>query len=181
MSAFATVFHALVRGKTPVQFGDLNELGPISRAFGREGGTPIDRFYIDAFLGQHREDIRGEILEVGEPQYIQKFGKPDVAGSVLVPSLYATKWSGRTAQVIVADLSKPETLPEGKFDCFVCTQTLNFIYDVKGAIAGVHHLLKAKGVFLGTVAGYCTQVSRYDAARWGNYWRLSESTMGTPF
>jgi hypothetical protein len=78
---------------------------------------------------------------------------------------------------MVADLSKPETLPQGKFDCFVCTQTLNFIYDVKGAIAGAHRLLKTKGVFLGTVAGYCTQVSRYDAARWDDYWRLSESTM----
>jgi hypothetical protein len=111
----------------------------------------------------------------------KSLASPTSLGVFLVPSLYATKWSGRTAQVIVADLSKPETLPEGKFDCFVCTQTLNFIYDVKGAIAGAHHLLKAKGVFLGTVAGYCTQVSRYDAARWGNYWRLSESTMGTPF
>jgi hypothetical protein len=178
MSAVKVVFHALVRRKTQVKFGDLNERGPISRAFGRERGTPIDRLYIDAFLGQHREDIRGEILEVGELQYVQKFGKPDVVGTILVPALDATKCGVRTAQVIVADLSKPEALPEGKFDCFVCTQTLNFIYDVKGAIAGAHRLLNTKGVLLGTVAGYCTQVSRYDAARWGDYWRFSGNTVG---
>jgi methyltransferase family protein len=177
MSAVKAVFHALMRRKTPVQFGDLKKLGPISRSFGRERGTPIDRLYIEAFLGQHREDIRGETLEVGEPRYVQKFGNPDVAASVLVPSLDAMKWSGRTAQVIVADLSKPELLPEGKFDCFVCTQTLNFIYDVKGAIAGAHRVLKTKGIFLGTVAGHCTQVSRHNATRWGDYWRFSESAM----
>jgi SAM-dependent methyltransferase len=177
MSAVKAVFHALVRRKTQVKFGDLNALGPVSRAFGWERGTPIDRLYIDAFLDRHRGDIRGEILEVGELRYVQKFGQPDVGGSILVPTLNAAKCSGRAAQVIVADLSKPETLPEGKFDCFVCTQTFNFIYDVRGAIAGAYRLLKTKGVLLGTVAGYCAQVSRYDAARWGDYWRFSENTM----
>jgi hypothetical protein len=150
---------------------------PVGRAFGRERGTPIDRVFIETFLDEHREDIRGEILEVGELRYVPMFGEPDVAASILVPSLHAVKSGGLTAQMIVADLSKPETLPEGKLDCFLCTQTLNFIYDLKGAIAGAHRLLKTKGIFLGTVAGYCTQVSRFDAARWGDYWRLSESTV----
>lgn len=65
------------------------------------------------------------------------------------------------------------TLPTGKFDCFVFTQTLNFIFEKERALAGCFQVLKRGGVLLGTVAGL-TQISRYDMDRWGDYWRFTD-------
>ena len=81
---------------------------------------------------------------------------------------------------IVGDLSVPQDLPEGITDCFICTQTLNFIYDVKSAIVGCHKLLTDGGVFLGTVAGL-SQISRYDMDRWGDYWRFTDLSIRKMF
>jgi hypothetical protein len=64
------------------------------------------------------------------------------------------------------------SLPKDRFDCFICTQTFNFIYDVRSAVSGAYQLLRPGGVLLGTVAGI-TQVSGYDMARWGDYWRFT--------
>ena len=43
------------RGRVPfgsVRFGDLRRLSPISRHFGFDRGTPIDRYYIEGFLAE---------------------------------------------------------------------------------------------------------------------------------
>jgi SAM-dependent methyltransferase len=73
---------------------------------------------------------------------------------------------------IIGDLTNPDTLPEGTIDCFVCTQTFNFIYNFSDAIKGAYRLLKPGGCLLATVAGPC-QLSRYDMDRWGDYWRFT--------
>src|SRR5690606_21146532 len=70
---------------------------------------------------------------------------------------------------IVGDLSAPGTLPESVVDCFIATQTFNFIFDFQKAIEGAHRLLKPGGVLLATVGGI-SPISRYDADRWGHYW-----------
>ena len=77
---------------------------------------------------------------------------------------------------IIGDLAQPETLPDKMVDCFICTQTLNFIFDVRKAIAGCFRLLKDGGVFLGTVSGI-SQISRYDMDRWGDYWRFTDLSL----
>ncbi|GEM_PF-2898356 len=65
------------------------------------------------------------------------------------------------------------TLPSNTIDCFIVTQTLNFIYDVKSAVRGIFHMLKDGGIILATVAGI-SQISRYDMDRWGDYWRFTD-------
>lgn len=74
---------------------------------------------------------------------------------------------------IVGDLTKPETLPRERIDCFICTQTLNFIFDVPKAIEGSYKVLKQGGTLLCTVSGI-SQISRYDMDRWGDYWRFTD-------
>jgi SAM-dependent methyltransferase len=73
---------------------------------------------------------------------------------------------------IIGDLTDAATLPADKIDCFVCTQTFNFIYNFSDAIRGAYHVLKPGGYLLATVSGPC-QVSRYDMDRWGDYWRFT--------
>ncbi|WP_407081662.1 methyltransferase domain-containing protein [Methylomonas montana] len=140
---------------------------PISKVFGLDRGLPIDRFFIEKFLDSNKGVINGTIMEVSDDVYSKKFG---VIGSIFEVLHYA---NDNPKATIVGDLVNVETLPYGKIDCFICTQTLNFIYDVKGAIKGIHYVLKENGIALVTVAGIC-QISRYDMDRWGDYWRFTD-------
>lgn len=163
----------VVRKRTQVVFGDMARVQPVSRIYGWERGTPIDRYYIEQFLQAHQDCIQGFSAEVAEARYITQFGANVTARAVLAPAEGIGKKSPGT-EVFVVDLTKTDTVPEEKFDTFVCTQTYNFIYEARAAIANSRRLLKPGGRLVGTVAGFC-QVSRYDADRWGDYWRFSEA------
>ena len=140
---------------------------PVSRDFGFSRGTPIDRYYIAAFLKKYSTDIKGVALEIAESKYAKQFDN----GVTSFEILHVDKANRKAT--IIGDLSKPDNLPENKIDCFICTQTLNFIFDLKEAIKGCYKLLNKEGVFLGTVGGI-TQISRYDMDRWGDYWRFTD-------
>ena len=49
-------------------------LEPVSRSFGFDRGTPVDRRYIEQFLARHAAAIRGDVLEVGDDGYTRRFG-----------------------------------------------------------------------------------------------------------
>lgn len=151
-----------------LRFGshDLRRTTPLHPAFGYHRGTPVDRYYIERFLRNHAELIRGDGLEIGEDRYLSEIGGSRLT-SVTTLQL-AEPGPGR----LVGDLTEPETLPEGVFDCFICTQTLNFVFDVRTALHSCHRVLKPGGHLLLTVAG-TSQISRYDADRWGDYWRFT--------
>ena len=150
----------------PVKWKNLRATQPISSVFGLDRGMPVDRYYIEKFLSANGHLITGRILEIGDNTYTKKFGRKVVLSEVL--SYEASK---RTA-VIHGDLTKFETLPSNAVDCLICTQTLNFIYDFKSAIAGIRFLLKDNGTALVTLAGLC-QISQYDMERWGDFWRFT--------
>lgn len=159
----------LLRKKTPVIMPDYHRTTPVSSVFGLDRGTPIDRYYIERFLEHHAGLIKGRVLEIGECHYTKRFGKSVESFEVL----HATP--DNEAATIVGDLTDTSTLPGGIIDCFICTQTFNFIFDVKKALVGAHHLLKPGGVMLATVAGI-SQISRYDMDRWGDYWRFTTAS-----
>lgn len=145
---------------------NLRSVRPISRVFGLDRGRPIDRYYIEQFLDANRAFIKGTVMEIAENTYTQKFGT-DVTKSEILH--YDPSFGHAT---IIGDLSKPDSLPPGVVDCFICTQTMNFVFDVHAAVSGIHHMLKNDGVVLATMAGVC-QISRYDMERWGDYWRFT--------
>jgi hypothetical protein len=161
----------LERLRHPVKLDDLQRTTPISRSFGFDRGTPIDRYYIEGFLARESETIRGNLLEVADDKYSVRFGQP---GSTRA-TLHATG-EGSDGTTIIADLTSKETLPKAAFDCFICTQTFNMIFDVQRAIEGAHWLLKPGGVLLATVPGI-SQISRYDMDRWGEYWRFTDASL----
>ena len=70
----------LRRSPLGVRFGSLRKLSPVSRNFGFERGTPVDRYYIEAFLAQCSGDVRGRVLEVADNSYTVKFGGKNVCG-----------------------------------------------------------------------------------------------------
>jgi hypothetical protein len=156
----------LTRLIKPARWRNLRTVKPLSRVFGFDRGMPIDRYYIEKFLLANSSHIKGRALEIGESEYTTKYGSAVTTKEVL----HYTKDS--PSATIIGDLTKIETLPADQMDCFICTQTFNFIYDFKSAIRGAHHVLKKDGVLLATLAGVC-QISRYDMDRWGDYWRFT--------
>lgn len=147
---------------------------PLSRVFGLDRGRPIDRHYIEQFLDGHRDAIRGRVLEVADTTYTHRYGR-DITEAVALH----VAGNGRP-DTLTGDLGCPESLPAARFDCFVCTQTFNFIYDVHAAIAGAAHVLRPGGTLLATVAGI-SQISRYDMDRWGDYWRFTSASCARLF
>ncbi|HQV73862.1 MAG TPA: hypothetical protein PLE78_00110 [Flavobacteriales bacterium] len=142
---------------------------PVSRVFGIDRGKPVDRYYIENFLGDSRSEITGHVMEIEDPTYTQQFGGPGVRSEVL-------RFKGSAgAGIRLGDLTAHESLPDAELDAFICTQTLNFIYDHQLAVRGLYKSLKPGGVALVSVAGL-VQISRYDAERWGDYWRFTPNS-----
>lgn len=146
----------------------LRSIHPVSKTFGLDRGTPVDRYYIEKFLAAEQKLISGQVLEIAESVYSKKYGHEISSYEIL-----HTK-PGRSV-TIIGDLTDPATLPVNKIDCFICTQTFNFIYDFKAALKGAYQLLKPGGVLLATLAGI-SQISRYDMDRWGDYWRFTSKS-----
>lgn len=165
----------LVQKKVKVIFNDLERNKPVSKVFGFDRGTPIDRFYLEKFLLKNSRYITGKVLEVGDSTYSKRFAGEEVTSFEVLHAV-----PGNKAATIVGDLTDSATLPENFVDCFICTQTFNFIFEVQKAIAGAHHLLKPGGVMLATVAGI-SQISRYDMDRWGDYWRFTSASIDRLF
>lgn len=154
-----------------VDFGDLRGTEPISRAFGFERGQPIDRYYLEGFLERHAADVRGHVLEVGDDGYTRRFGKDRVVhGDIL------SLTPDNPDATIVADLAHAETIPSAAFDCLIITQTLQFVYDIRAAVATLHRILRPGGILLLTVP-CVSQVCRYDMDRWGDYWRFTDAVL----
>jgi len=162
------------RFKTPVNWCNLRKLKPVSRVFGFDRGTPIDRVYIEHFLKLNKQSIQGVVCEIADNSYSKKYGSNVKAYEVLHYT------NDNPKATIVGDLTNISTLPQTKIDCFILTQTLNFIYDFKSAIKGVYYILKKGGVALVTVAGI-SQISRYDMDRWGDYWRFTDLSIKKAF
>ena len=69
----------------------------------------------------------------------------------------------------VADLARADSLPSGAFDCFVLTQTLQLIFDVRSALAHAHRILRTGGVLLATMP----VTSRICEPPLTDYWRFT--------
>lgn len=136
---------------------------PLSQVWGFDRGIPIDRYYIEKFLGGHRADIKGRTLEIADTQYTVQFGTGVSQAEVLDIDAANPK------ATIVADLSISNPAFDDAFDCFILTQTLQFIYDVDAAIAQAHRMLKPGGVLLATVPA----VSRIAPEASHDYWRFT--------
>ena len=150
-------------------------LSPMSRAFGLDRGQPIDRYYIERFLAENAADVTGRVLEIGDAEYTRRFGLRRVTRSDV---LHAAP--GNSAATLVGDLETGRGVPAAAYSCIILTQTLPFIYDVRAAVRSCHAALAPGGVVLATLSGI-SQISRYDADQWGDYWRFTPQSAGRLF
>ncbi|MBR5337927.1 MAG: methyltransferase domain-containing protein [Lachnospiraceae bacterium] len=148
-------------------------LEPISRRYGRERGTPIDRYYIEKFLNIHRDVIHGDVAEFADDSYTKKFGQNVVNSYVL----HVNGWG---ENVIKVDLVTGKGVQDNMVDCLICTQVFQFIYNVDAAVGNVYRILKSGGTALITAHGIA-QISLYDYRNWGEFWRFTEMSLKKQF
>jgi len=142
---------------------------PVSTHFGLDRGRPVDRFYIERFLEQNKDLIRGRVLEVQERTYTDWFGTAVDQSDVLHAG------PGNPEATLVGDLTTGDGIPQDAYDCIILTQTLPFIYDVHAAVRGTRAALKPGGTILATVPGI-SQISREDMRDWGDWWRFTSAS-----
>lgn len=172
--------NSLSRFMHPVTLGDLNTIRPVSDAFGCDRGKAIDRYYIEKFLYKNRRSIKGNVLEVSEDTYSIQFGERGAKTHILQYNDNLDLRNASKSKIVIGDLTRRETLSEKEFDCFICTQTLNFIFDVETAIKNMHFLLQDGGTVLATVAGI-SQLSMADYDQWGDFYRFTDMAIKKHF
>jgi SAM-dependent methyltransferase len=152
------------RLRAPARLGALRRTTPLSDHYGRDRGTPVDRYYIEQFLGAERNAIRGRVLEVLNRDYTERYGRAVRQSDVLDVD------PGNADATIVADLAAADAIPTGTFDCFILTQTLQYIYDLEAAVRHSHRILRPGGTLLCSVP----TISRIDRLELDSeYWRLT--------
>src|SRR5215212_1087219 len=161
----------LQRWLVPAYLGSLRSIKPRSEGWGFDRGRPVDRYYIDSFLEGHRRDIHGRVLEILNSEYTRRFGSRIDQADILDIDA-----SNRQATV-VADLAAADSISDDSFDCFILTQTLQLIYDVKSAIAHSYRILRPGGVLLVTIPA----VSRLAGEGYTDYWRFTPASCACLF
>ncbi len=155
-----------------VDFGHLRRVSPISPVFAFDRGQLVDRYYVRQFLQACREDVRGRVLEMMDDNYTREFGDTRVTRSDVLHSV-----AGNPRATIVADLTVDNPIPDDTFDCIICTQTLQFIYDFRAALRQLHRILTPGGVLLLTAHGTSRIGRREGDDAWGEYWRFTAQSM----
>lgn len=145
------------------------ELAPLNHDFAYGRGTPIMRRYIDEFLMENKQYIRGDVMEIGDDRYTRKYG-----GNKVINSYVLHVEDGEN--YIKGDLQTGEGICDDMADCFILTQVLEYIYDIQNAAKNIMKALKKDGVALITVSGI-SQISKYDMDRWGEYWRFTDRSL----
>lgn len=148
---------------------EMAPIRPLNREFGFPRGTPIDRYYIENWLEQNRERIRGDVLEIAENTYTKRFGAEGAESHILHVSLEKDGF-------IKGNFETGEGITQESMDCIILTQTLPFIYDCKQVIANLYKMLRKGGTALVTTGGI-TQISRYDMERWGHFWSFTTASL----
>jgi peptidoglycan/xylan/chitin deacetylase (PgdA/CDA1 family)/SAM-dependent methyltransferase len=152
----------------PVEFADLRRTSPIARNWGYERGTPVDRYYIEAFLDRCKDDVHGAVLEVQEADYTARFGGSRVTRSDVVDLNPAN-----SRATVISDLRAAANIADETYDCIIVTQTLHVIGDMPAVIAECVRMLKPGGVLLATLP--CASRICLEYGDEGDCWRVTEA------
>ena len=149
--------------------GQIASRSALSTDWGFDRGLPVDRYYIERFLGTYSADIRGRVLEIAENTYSRRFGGSKVERQDIL------SLGPDDAATIVGDLAEPGVLPASAFDCIILTQTLHLIFDLQRAVEQLHRSLRPGGVLLLTVPG----ITPIDRGEWKKswHWSLTDSSL----
>lgn len=148
-------------GVGDVKWGDLERTSPLSTHFGFDRGGAVDRYYIDKFLSENKNLIRGRAFEIGDNSYTMQYG-----GSNITKSDVLHVYKANPSVTYVGDLTDAPEIPSDSFDCIILTQTLHLIYDYRAALKTCYRMLKKGGSIFLTVPG----ITHIDQDEWRETW-----------
>lgn len=157
------------RWRRPRRLGELRRTTPFG-TWGESRGGPVDRYYVERFVESHAEDVRGRILEIAGDEYTRRFG----TGVTSLDILDIEPDNPRAT--FVGDIADAPAVPDDAFDCVFVTQLLPFVWDVPGAFATAHRILRPGGVLLVTTPGLC-RIAPVEAERYGHWWNFTAMSM----
>lgn len=128
-------------------WGVFRRVEPYRRELGSRRGSCIDRYYIEAFLAENRQHIRGNVAEFESDLYTKRFGQAVEHSAIIDLD------ERNTSRTLTLDLERTDAAPSARFDCILCTQTLFLVRDYPAAIRTLHRMLKPGGTLLATVPG----------------------------
>lgn len=141
---------------------------PLSYNYGHTRGGSIARYYIDSFVREHMEDIKGTVMEIGDARY-------SVLGGNAVRKRQILILEGKTeGDYIKGNLETGEGMQKESIDCFILTNVFSCLFDVKEAVQCVGKCLKNGGKAIITVPGIAA-LSRPDNETYGQFWRFTPS------
>jgi hypothetical protein len=159
----ATVqLRCLLRGYGLPRWGNLRRTTPFSSTFGFERGTPIDRHYLHRFLDAHRDLITGNVLEVQNDSYTQRFGhhlrRADTFD--IVPAF---------APTFLCDFAHCESvIPTNTYNCLLLPNTLQHFRELDRCLAHAVRVVAPGGAILASSGGSLPLTGDVP-----DYWRLS--------
>ncbi|HEX5467803.1 MAG TPA: methyltransferase domain-containing protein [Gaiellaceae bacterium] len=156
----------------PAWLGAFRRTSPLSDVWGRDRGEPLDRYYIERFLEREKSRIRGDVVEMLNAEYTERFGTEVVRSDVLDID------ANNPHATVVADLAAADGVPSDSYDCFILTQTLQFVYDLRAAVETVHRILRPGGTVLCTVPSVSRIGRRYLE---NEYWRFTSASCAALF
>lgn len=139
-------YRRLVQGRriSTVRLGLGFGTAPLANAWS-ERGMPVHRHYLEQFLAESAADIRGRCLEFQEDSYTSRFGGARVTR---LDILHKEPDPRAPHATLHADLTAPNDIPGGAFDCIICTYVLHAIFELDRFVSELHRLLADGGVLL---------------------------------
>jgi SAM-dependent methyltransferase len=111
------------------------------------------------------------VLEINDDRYTKRFGGGRVEHSDILHPV-----EGNPDATVVADLADAGRIADGAYDCVICTQTLLYVFDIRGAIATLHRIVAPGGVVLAAVPGI-SRLNQADNDAWGDWWRFTAQSI----
>jgi len=129
------------------QGGDFFRSTPVSRVWGADRGTALDRPFIEHFIQTHAGDVHGRVLEIGQANYARTYGCRDSQIDVL-------DIDPENAEAdIIDDLQSCSKIGDETYDCLILTQVVQFVPDFERMIATAARILRPGGILLLTTSG----------------------------
>lgn len=144
---WTTWARTVTRGLERPSWGNLRRVMPISTSYGFDRGTPIDRYYVDAFFTAQRSLISGRVLEIQTRDHTRKYGTAVTASDTL-------DISPEFRPTYQCDLARASMVADGSYDCFLLPNTLCFLRDLDAALREARRIVRRGGVILATVPGF---------------------------
>lgn len=155
------VGRCLMRGLPVPRWGNLRRVQPFSANYGFERGTPIDRYYLHAFLHANQALITGRVLEVQLPSYTRRFGQR-------VEESHSVDINPEFGATYTCDLADAPQIPGDYYDCFLLPNTLQHVETLRPALRTMLRVIRPGGTLLASAAGFLPLIP--DG---GDFWRLS--------